>query len=595
MRIRRISIRNFRNLREIDIVPEANPLVLVGENNSGKSNLLFALRLLFDTRAERLALDLTEEDINYLARQQEASTGFSIEVELGDLQKHPEVEVCFKERLGKDGDETFVIIEGSYGPDDDDFLTWKRQVVPPPDRANDPIPLTRRMQQAIPLYFLDAVRDAIRDTRTTGQSPLAELLDGLDFSDVEDDVQDYLRKANQSFQSSHDVRELEKGLTDQLTHHVKESRSQVRVSIAEEDPAILARGIRLQVRNSTKGPQYDLSRYGTGMQNLVLFSIFRHKVASVNISVPLLGIEEPEAHLHPHAQRRAFDDFANINAPVVVATHSPLIVKQANPLGIVRLQPLNTYESVARQLNSQYVGVDMVTEFSKVVREERAELLFARSIIVVEGQTELITLPEFARCLSHELDREGVSVIRTGGDRCAFILRACHSTQLGIPTVVIFETDTLASSNGVVKEAYKAGYISQDIRDSCKDDTPDVAARRQAVLQNIGWFGAESCFEEEICRHGYFDVVLDTIDTQNLTTSLETFLNNCGLKKDPKGVTEYIKNKGSKLKLSVARAVATAIPQIGRVPPIYQQAIETAVALSDPELTCLLQNNNSLS
>lgn len=73
--------------------------VIIGENNAGKSNLLYALRLLLDPQAERLRLGLSEDDINDTARV-EGETYFSVTVEIGDLQEHQDVEVCFKERIG---------------------------------------------------------------------------------------------------------------------------------------------------------------------------------------------------------------------------------------------------------------------------------------------------------------------------------------------------------------------------------------------------------------------------------------------------------------------------------------------------------------
>lgn len=47
MHLSRIRIENFRNFSELDASLAGN-LVIVGENRVGKSNLLYALRLIFD-------------------------------------------------------------------------------------------------------------------------------------------------------------------------------------------------------------------------------------------------------------------------------------------------------------------------------------------------------------------------------------------------------------------------------------------------------------------------------------------------------------------------------------------------------------------
>lgn len=47
MRLSKLSIRNFRNFRSVGI-PLSGNVVLLGENRVGKSNLLFAIRLILD-------------------------------------------------------------------------------------------------------------------------------------------------------------------------------------------------------------------------------------------------------------------------------------------------------------------------------------------------------------------------------------------------------------------------------------------------------------------------------------------------------------------------------------------------------------------
>jgi putative ATP-dependent endonuclease of OLD family len=57
MKIRKVTILNFRNLKDISIYP-TKTTVIVGENNAGKSNFIHALRLVLDPQAERLRLDI---------------------------------------------------------------------------------------------------------------------------------------------------------------------------------------------------------------------------------------------------------------------------------------------------------------------------------------------------------------------------------------------------------------------------------------------------------------------------------------------------------------------------------------------------------
>lgn len=427
MKLRRVCVKNFRNLRNVEISP-GEFAVVIGENNTGKSNLIHALRLLFDSQAERLRLDLSEDDINDAALA-DGKTQFSVTVEIGDLQEHPEVEACFKERIDEDGDETFVTIVGKFEQDDDGFYTWQSLVLPPQGRFNEPIPMSRRMARAIPLYFMDAVRDASRDTRATGRGMLSRLIDDVDYTDVQDEVQAHLRDANSALNQGEDVASLAGGITDQLTSLVPGGQGEVVISVADEEISHLSRNFRLNIRRGTDARQFDILRHGTGLQDLTLIAMFRHRVASESKSQAILAIEEPGAHLHPHAQRRLFSDLVDMDAPVILTTHSPIVVKYADPLNLILLRSDTANGTNAYQLDPEEVNDEDRKDLELLMRGGRAELFFSRAIIIVEGESELIALPSFARVLGCDLDRDGISLVPAHGNNYSFILRACDADQ----------------------------------------------------------------------------------------------------------------------------------------------------------------------
>jgi len=583
MKLRRVSMRNFRNLRKVDIFP-LKTTVIIGENNTGKSNLLYALRLLLDPQAERLRLDLSENDINDTART-EGENYFSVTIEIGDLQKHQEVEVCFKERIDRDGDETFVTIKGKFEPDDDGIYIWQNLVLSPQGRFNDPILMSRRMARAIPLYFLDAVRDAARDTRATGRGLLSRLLNNVDYTDVQVEVQGYLREANTALNKGREISYLAGGLTNELTSLVPGGQSEVVIAVADEDVSHLTRNFRLNIRREPDLPQCDISRHGTGLQDLTLIAMFRHAVASEGKGKPILAIEEPGAHLHPHVQRRLFKDLTEIDAPVLLTTHSPAIVKYADPLSLILLRSDARNETTAYQLDPEEIGDDDLKDLAQLMRGGRAEMFFARSIIIVEGQSELTALPHFAEILGCDLDRDGISLVQANGNNYAFILRACQQNQFAIPAIVTYDTDVLEYGNNLLKEAKRSNLIGEDAFQSCRKETSSVTSDRKQILDNIGWIGAVTCFEEEVCRAGYLDVVIQAIEDakpehQSHSKALDKYLQEEGLNRDAAGIASFISKKRKNLKIPVARAVADAVKTVGLVPDCYTRAIRKATIVS---------------
>lgn len=86
MRISKIAIRNFRNFADLNVAL-GDHAVIVGENKIGKSNLLYALRLVLDPSLPDSARRLREEDFwDGLQRPLGKQDSISIGVDLTDFE-----------------------------------------------------------------------------------------------------------------------------------------------------------------------------------------------------------------------------------------------------------------------------------------------------------------------------------------------------------------------------------------------------------------------------------------------------------------------------------------------------------------------------
>lgn len=161
----------------------------------------------------------------------------------------------------------------------------------------------------------------------------------------------------------------------------------------------------------------------------------------------LLLIEEPELLLTPQAQRylyRLLRRFADGGNQVVYSTRSPAFVDAAHHDEIIRLDLSRGRRSVNRtspDALSDAERVRLAAEFDR----ERSEMFFAQAVVLVEGQTERLSLPFIFRALGHDPDAEGIAVVEVGG-KSNLPLAARLLRQLGVPFLAVFDADRGAAS-----------------------------------------------------------------------------------------------------------------------------------------------------
>jgi len=154
----------------------------------------------------------------------------------------------------------------------------------------------------------------------------------------------------------------------------------------------------------------------------------------------VLLIEEPELYLRPQAQRylyRLLRTFAQGGNQVLYTTHSPnlLNVARLDELALIRLTEHGT-RALQPEMLTPGEDFRLLTEFDA----ERSELFLARAALIVEGQTERLSVPfAFAAC-GYDVDREGVSVVECGGKANILLFaRVCRAA--GIPFVALHDRD----------------------------------------------------------------------------------------------------------------------------------------------------------
>jgi len=224
----------------------------------------------------------------------------------------------------------------------------------------------------------------------------------------------------------------------------------------------------------------------------------------------VLVIEEPEAHLHPLAQRwlaRRLRSRCEEGLQIVITTHSPAFLAIEDLEGFVlvykkdgatRVRQLKCRELVQKCVEMG-VPQNRVTEdnilpfYAANATSDILSGFFARAVVLVEGQTEQLALPILLAKRGLDVEREGIAILGVGGKgNLAKWYRLF--TAYGVPCYIIFDNDARNDDSGTKrKDALKAVGITDDDAEELIRSDEWVVAEKYAI------FGKD--FEEAMRAH----------------------------------------------------------------------------------------------
>jgi putative ATP-dependent endonuclease of OLD family len=424
MFLRKIHLENFRGIKHLDL--ELDELtVLIGENNTGKTTILEALRTCLTSTLTRKTSPFSDFDYHLQDANAEPTQANPISLTLTFLEQKvdewpEEIVQTFKKVYQTDVDTGIksitVKITSTYNQNVEDFVTswdflnWQGDTITGEEKTPKNI---INLQQYVPLFYLAALRDAVQEFQPS--SPFWKpFVKQFKISDAQrQKIEAELSELNQQILGSH------KGF-EAITERLKETSNIV--PLAENEPvsieALPGRVFdmlsRTQVMLTSKtGARLPIGRHGEGTQSLAVMFLFdafiRNRLQSSyhELASPILALEEPEAHLHPSAVSSIAKLLKEIKGQKIVATHSGDLVSGIDLFSLRRLCRKNG-EIKAFQLSKGILSDDELDKLNYHVRATRGELLFARCWLMVEGQTEFIVFNECARILGIDLYSEGI-------------------------------------------------------------------------------------------------------------------------------------------------------------------------------------------
>jgi len=423
--ISKVKIENFRNLKDFEISLNKGLNVILGENNVGKTNFVSAVRIALNYFFDPIEpINLSKEDIYKNENgEQDFSIPIKITLEFKDIDSIP-LEAEFQNILSNDkgvsprtGHLTFT---WSWNEAAQRYTRgWNGGI------GNNSI--DSDIFQSLPVTYLGALRDALKQVIPGKKNHLSELfnLKALNNLENKNELLDNFKKSNEEISASALINEVEKDLNENLKKVCGEKafKQEAFIETCEANFDQIIKNLKVNL----KGNVTDLSANGLGYNNLICISIIIAKLcmqlADVdNIKVPLLIIEEPEAHLHPQLQSllaQTLDGNCSENKKVqtIVTSHSAFLAQNVDPESIHLMHNVNSDIKCFSLINLQNTFKKKKLswgKFKRFIDVTKATMFFARGIIFVEGITEAMLISKLAEDLNYNLKEHGISVIPCG-------------------------------------------------------------------------------------------------------------------------------------------------------------------------------------
>lgn len=229
------------------------------------------------------------------------------------------------------------------------------------------------------------------------------------------------------------------------------------------DPWNFYRTLQIMVDEAETGMTFRASDLGMGVQASIMIAILKaYSQLKLKNQTPII-IDEPELYLHPQGRRNFYNiirSLADSGTQVFLTTHSSEFVdlNHFDEIHVVRKdRSRGTYIRQAlpsrfvADLHVRYPNIGVITETSIMEQymnsfentgdsQKSSEAMFARKIILVEGESEVLILPYLFELLGYDLVLEGVTVVRCGGKNEIDRFYRLYS-EFGIPCYVIFDGD----------------------------------------------------------------------------------------------------------------------------------------------------------
>jgi putative ATP-dependent endonuclease of OLD family len=469
MHLRDLHLQRFRSFDESNVLFHPHLTALVGENNGGKSNIVDALRLLFQPANGRRELYCEESDI----RRGSSEESFVLKATFDSLNPTEKgLLITAIPDPAKDQAVFGLTFDPLRRRDRPQYWAGKFEAEPETGSSD----LIRHV-------YLPPLRDARRALASGNPTRIATLirhfLDDSDQAQFKEKLKRFTEELRRNEQSQvlGDINKAVTTLLQDLTAGVRKQGAALGFSDTEELSDI-ARDLRFKLADAGLAPE-ELRHSGLGYANLLFMTTVMVELEKARqADLTLFLVEEPEAHLHPQLQMLVLDflkEQAQKSAAkcvpagqpygriqVIVTTHSPNLTAWVDVEHLVVMRTIKKdgdrrSSSAAVSVQNLSINKRNLCKISRYLDVTRSALVFGGRVLLLEGIAEALLMPAIAKRLfpkretAASLDREdwkrfqGATIVTIDGvdfePYLQLLLSESNAARIAERVVVVTDND----------------------------------------------------------------------------------------------------------------------------------------------------------
>jgi len=436
--------------------------VLIGENDSGKTAIIDAIKLVLKTHSYDW-LQVTHDDF-YL-------NSIRLRIELNFKGLLDNEAKNFTEWLGWEGDglnaKPYLKLIYDVNRNIDDHHIFPSDIRAGVDEVGNQ--LTAEAREYLKATYLKPLRDAHSELVPRRNSRLSQILQGHDafkgkeknhilvelFKEFNLSVEKYFEGKNKDGEDLAENDKKGKDLKDEIDKFIKafyDKEKESNFGVIGGTLKNILEKLELSIKNEINP--------GLGTLNRLFMASELLHLQKKNWNGLRLGlIEELEAHLHPQAQMKIIEALqAEENIQLILTTHSPNLGSKIKLENLILCSSSHIFP-----LGSDYTELDPENYkfLERFLDTTKANLFFAKGVIFVEGWAEEILIPSIAKrmktqgIISKDLTEAGVSLVNIGNTAFLSYSRIFirkKDPELDIPVSIITDVDIRAYEKSAKKD-----------------------------------------------------------------------------------------------------------------------------------------------